>query len=106
MKPPLNQTAYLQTVTRNAYGDFSTNDETELACHFREINETVILGQNEQVQSDAMAWFSPDSEVDKGSIIKVYDEFYRVERVIKARTLNSSAIQFIKCYLIKYGAIS
>lgn len=106
MKPPMNQVAYLQTVSRNAYGDFSTDDETSLSCHFREINETVILGQNEQTQSDAMAWFNPNSGVDKGSIIKITDEFYRVERVIKARTLHSSAIQFIKCYLIKHGAIS
>jgi hypothetical protein len=53
-----------------------------------------------------MAWFEPDSGIDRKDIIKFEDEFFRVERVIKARKLRSSEVQFIKVELLKYGVIS
>ena len=106
MRPPMNHTAYKVTTTRNAYGDFLPSGETALKCHFRYITEQVTSTSNEQIQSDAMAWFEPDSGIEKEDIIKFEGEHFRVERVIKARRLRDPSVQFIKVELLKYGVIS
>lgn len=105
MKPPMIQTAYKVAKTRNEYGDYTATSETALACHFRYITEQVTEN-NEQINSDAMAWFEPDSGVDRKDIIKFEGEYFRVERVIKARRLREPGVQFIKVELLKYGVIS
>jgi hypothetical protein len=106
MKPPMLHTAYKHNYTRNAYGDFIRSSKTELNCHFRYINDQISDTNNEQIQSDAMAWFEPDSGIDRKDIIEFENEFYRVEQITKARTLRSTDVQFIKCDLLKYGVIS
>ena len=105
MKPPMIHTAYKVTTTRNAYGDFTASGTTALPCHFRHITEQ-IYANNQTVQSDAMAWFEPDSGVVRNDIIKFEGEHFIVERVIKARKLRSSPVQFIKTELRLYGTIS
>lgn len=99
-------TAYKQTQTRNEYGDFISTGEVALPCHFRYITEQVSADTNEQIQSDAMAWFEPDSGIERKDILKIEGEFFRVERVVKARRLRETAVQFIKVELLKYGVIS
>ena len=106
MKPPMNFTAYKVTTSRDAYGSFTASGETALKCHFRYITEQVTSSNNETIQSDAMAWFEPDSGVDRKDIIKFDGEHFRVERVIKARRLRDPNVQFIKVELLKYGVIS
>lgn len=105
IKPPMIHTAYKVSTTRNAYGDFTAGAETALACHFRYITEQ-ISNNNEYIESDAMAWFEPDSGIDRKDIIKFEGEHFRVERVIKARKLRDPNVQFIKTELLKYGPIS
>lgn len=104
--PPMFHTAYKVTSSRNAYGDYIASGETSLKCHFRVINGLVAGDNNEEIQSDAMAWFEPDSGVVKGDIIKFEGTHYRVERLTEARRLRNPAILFIKCELLKYGTIS
>lgn len=106
MKPPMLHTAYKVTTTRNAYGDFTASGETALICHFRYITEQVTSTNSETIQSDAMAWFEPDSGVNRKDIIKFEGEHFRVERVTKARKLRNPSVQFIKVDLLKYGVIS
>lgn len=106
MKPPMLHTAYKVVNTRNAYGDYVASSSTALVCHFRYITQTVTSTSAETIQSDAMAWFEPDSGIQRGDIIKYEDEFFRVERIIKARRLRETRVQFIKTELLKYGAIS
>lgn len=106
MKPPMHNTAYKVTTTRNAYGDYVSSTETELACHFREITYQVTNQSNEVIDADAMAWFEPDSGVVKGDILKIEDTYWRVERVTNARRLRNPEVQFIKTELLKYGSIS
>lgn len=106
MKPPMVHTAYKVTTTRNAYGDFLPSGETALKCHFRYINDQVTTGNNEQIQSDAMAWFEADSGINRKDIIKFEGEHFRVERITKARRLRNPTVQFIKVDLLKYGVIS
>lgn len=98
-------TAYKATTTRNAYGDYISTGETAHACHFREITN-IITEANEVIQSDAMAWFEPDSGIDKSDIIKINGTHYRVEKITKARRLHNPNVLFIKAELLKYGVIS
>lgn len=99
-------TAYKVTTTRNAYGDYAASGETALICHFRYINDIQTGDNNEVIQSDAMAWFEPDSGIAYKDIIKFDGEHYMVERVTEARKLRSPEVQFIKCELTRYGVIS
>lgn len=99
-------TAYKVTNTRNAYGDYVASGTTALKCHFRYITEQVTSTNNETIQSDAMAWFEPDSGVNRGDIIKFDGEHFRVERVTRARKLRDKNVHFIKVELLKYGVIS
>ena len=103
--PPMLHTAYKVSTTRNAYGDFVAGSQTTLVCHFREIT-SVITDSNETIQSDAMAWFGPDSGVVKNDILMIKEEGYRVERVTKARRLRDPDVLFIKTELLRYGIIS
>lgn len=106
MKPPMMHTAYKVVTTRNAYGDFVGSSSVPLACHFRYITEQVSSTSDETIQSDAMAWFEPDSGIEKEDIIMVDGEHFRVERLIKGRRLRSKVVHFIKVDLLKYGLIS
>jgi hypothetical protein len=106
MRPPMFHTAYKVTTTRNAYGDFIASASTPLSCHFRYITNQISGSDNEMIQSDAMAWFEADSGVDREDIITFEGEHFRVERVIKARRLRETTVQFIKVELLKYGLIS
>lgn len=105
MSPPMLHIAYKVVMTSNAYGDKIAGGETALKCHFREITSEVTQN-NEQIDSDAMAWFEPDSGIEKGDVVKFEGTHYRVERVTKARRLRSKAVLFIKVELLKYGKIS
>lgn len=99
-------TAYKVAYTRNAYGDYITTRLAKLPCHFRFINEVITSNPNEAVQSDAMAWFNPDAGLNKDGLLKINGENYRIEKVVEGRRLHSTNVQFIKCYLAKYGVIS
>lgn len=106
MKPPMNQTAYKVTTSRNAYGDFVAGAKTALPCHFRSLTELVTTNGNEAVRSDAMAWFEPDSGIVKSDVLVIDDEGWKVNKVTKARKLRNPSVQFIKVILIRYGVIS
>lgn len=106
MKPPMNHTAYKLLYTRNVYGDFIASGTTELKCHFRYITEQITDSSNQTIQSDAMAWFEPDSGIEKQDIVQIDGENFRVERIVKARRLRNPNVLFLKCDLLKYGAIS
>jgi hypothetical protein len=83
----------------------ASGSETALPCHFRDVTD-VITDMNEVIHSDAMAWFEPDSGIVKNDIVKINGTHYLVERVIQARRLRSTAVQFIKTELRVYGTIS
>jgi hypothetical protein len=106
MKPPMRHTAYKVTSTRNAYGDYVAGAKTAIVCHFRNVSNIVTTNGSEAFQSDAMAWFEPDSGIVKNDVLIIDDDGWIVERVIKARKLRDSSVQFIKVDLMKYGVIS
>lgn len=99
-------TAYKVTTTRDRYGSFVASGETAHKCHFRYITNEIVTSNNETIQSDAQAWFEPDSGIDRNDIIKFEGEHFKVEQVTKARRLRDPQVQFIKVRLMKYGVIS
>lgn len=106
MKPAMLHQAYKVSYTRNAYGDYTATSSTAINCHFRYINEVITSNPNEQIQSSAIAWFEPDLSVVIGDVFLIDDNHYRVEKLVKARRLRSTAIEFKKAYLALYGVIS
>lgn len=106
MRPPMLHTAYKVTTTRDAYGSYTASAETALPCHFRYITQQITDTNSETINSDAMAWFMPNSGIDRKDIVKIDGQHFRVERVTKARRLRDPAVQFIKVELLKYGMIS
>lgn len=102
----MHQTVYKVTHTRNEYGDYVASGETKLKCRFWEVNQIQITGNNEAIQSDAIMWLEPDIAVEEGDIFKFEGNHYRVEEVRKTKPLRRTALDFIKCRMTKYGAIS
>jgi len=47
-----------------------------------------------------------DSGIDKEDILRIDGEYFRVERVTKARRLRNPEVLFIKVTLLRYGVIS
>lgn len=106
MLPPMLHKAYKINYSRSGYGDYIATSSTAINCHFRYINDVISNNPNEQIQSDAMAWFHPDADISLSDIILVDGNHYRIEKLIRARKLRSTAIQFKKAYLQLYGIIS
>lgn len=109
MKPNMTQTIVKVSASYNRFGDLdfdNTGQNEYLIGKFRYITQLQITTQNrEQVTADAMAWFNPDSGVVRGDVLHYDGEYFRVEKVVKARDLDSEAVHFIKCYLVKDKAI-
>ena len=101
MRPPMLHTAYKVDKVRNKYGDYEGSTENALPCHFREIT-ALIDGLADNIQSDALAWFMPDSGIVKGDVISFESTLYKVERLTKARRLRSTNVEFIKTELMRY----
>jgi hypothetical protein len=99
MMPPMNNTATLVSYTRNGYGDFVKSTTSSIPCHFRELRE-FVRDSNNDIESDAMAWFEPTSGVQEKDILLIEGVYYQVEEIIIARRLQSKAAQFIKALLV------
>jgi len=97
------QTMTLLNTSTDGYGDQVGETGTDYPCKFREITELDQINNREMVTTtDAMLWVEADTPVVKGSIVKIEDEKYRVDRLTKARRIESADVLFIKCLLEKY----
>lgn len=94
------------TTVRDFYGDYQTASTEDLKCHFRDIADLSTTTNNEQVQADATCWLESDASVAVGTLLAFGGTTYRIERITRARRLRSSEVQFLKCDLLIYGAIS
>ena len=99
----LKQAGKLVQATINIYGDQISGGETNVMCRFRNITELDKGSNIEGIDTaDAIVWFEPDVSIEEGSIIKVDDEYWRIERLIKARRIASSDILFYKALVKKH----
>ena len=94
----LVQTCQKVSTTQDAYGDhFRSLSNVTLSCRFRDIT-MVRRGTHEETNdSDAMMWFAPDAEIERGTIILFEEKYYQIERITKARRLGETTVQFLKC---------
>lgn len=97
------QTASLITTSINKYGDQVLVSTKDIQCRFRWITELQNPGNREELSSDALLWADSDQSIAEGTIIKVDDTYFRVNRVTKARRLRGDQVYFIKCLLDKYA---
>lgn len=99
----LKQDGELVTATVNFYGDEKPDSSTQVECKFRHITEldrtTNIEGET---SADAIIWFEPDVNIQVGSIVGVDGEYWRVEKLIKARRLSGSDVVFLKALVKKH----
>lgn len=96
-------TLYTQTV--DEYNDIRTTNSVSTTCWYRD-NNSVDAGtvNREQESSDGMAWFKPAEVVSPGDVLTVDGQSYRIMKVIKARRLGQTSIQFVKCYLERFDS--
>lgn len=90
------------TTNRNAYGDYIQTAVEDISCHFREINNTDATTAPEEAQSDALLWLDPTVAVVENDIFQFDGNYYRVERVTKARRLRNPNVVFIKCEMQRH----
>lgn len=93
----LTQDAQIIHTNRDIHGDQLESSTEDIKIRFRYITVLDKNASREALDSaDAMVWFSPSADVQEGSIIKVDDKYWRVDRLIKARRLTDSTTQFLK----------
>lgn len=96
-----NQTAYIINTAKNKYGDQKETTRTEVLVRFRYLTEIDRASQSESVMSDAMIWFASDANVSEGTIVLVDGTYWRIDRLIKARKMDSE-VQFLKALVEKH----
>jgi len=99
------QTAYLITATRNEFGERVETAETEFRCMFREISGYDRVNKMEFQNCDSMIWAAPDANLAQGSMIKIDDTLYLIDKITKAKRLGGVTGQFVKCGLVRQNEI-
>lgn len=98
----LKQECQIITTSKDVYGTLKEDSATTVPCKFRHIVGVQQVGLNrEDIDADALLWLEPDVDVREGSIIKFENEYYRIERFVKARRLSETDVHFLKCELQK-----
>lgn len=102
----LNQDAEILEITTDKHGDQVLGDSEDVKCRFRYVTELDKASNREGLTTaDAIVWFEPDVTVQEGSIIKVENKYWRIDRLIKARKLENSTIYFLKAFVKAHAGI-
>lgn len=96
----LVDTCYKVQTVSDAYGDILDIENSEvIPCRFR-YNSSYVRGANQQTKdTSAMIWVASSSGISRSTYILYDGVYYKVERIIKARRLGETEVQFIKCEL-------
>lgn len=86
---------------------YDSGSYTTIKCKFRNILSIDYSGGTniEGITSDAMAWFAPDTVIQKGDIIIADGDYFRVEKIVKARKMVDATVQFLKVSLQKHKQV-
>lgn len=93
----------------NARGDIVYGAVTsDVPCLYRDQSELLVgNGNREEVKIDGIFWFYPDSGFERGDIIEFEGEYFRIDRIIKARRrLRGNALKFIKAQVMRQRQVS
>lgn len=100
----LQQNATIITTQTDGYGDQVPIIGETILCRFRYITELDRRGHAEMVDTtnDAIIWFESTAPVLEGTIVLVDESYWRITRLVKARRLSGSSIEFIKTFVKKH----
>lgn len=97
--PPMNQQCEIVSVSRNVGGDYIEDDKRVSKCHLRYITTVRRTSNGEETQSDAMLWLPIETQVDSGDIVLCDGTRFQVDRINRARDLDTPIVHFLKCEL-------
>lgn len=91
----------------DGYGDLRKINPIATTCWFREIDLLAQTPNREASDSDAMAWLPPGTEAEKGDLLDVNGNTYRITNAVYARRIGTDKVWFIKCSLkFQSGTVS
>lgn len=98
-----NQTAKLIVTSKDKYGDQKQTSQTSISCRFRYITEVESNVNRESEEAfDAIVWVASDTAIVEGSILQIESKYWRVNRLVRARRLTDSTVQFLKAYVKRH----
>lgn len=99
----LVQDGQIIPTTTDKHGDQIAGSPVDIKCWFRYVTG-IEKGTNQEALNgiDAIIRVSPDLDVSEGTILKVEGKYWRVDRLIKARRIGDSAVQYLKAYVQAY----
>lgn len=98
-----NQTANLIITSKDKYGDQKQTSQTSISCRFRYITEIEnSVNRESEGAFDAIFWFAPETAVVEGSILQIESKYWRVNRLVRARRLTDTTVQFLKAYVKRH----
>jgi hypothetical protein len=93
--------------TRDEYGDIIYSSGVQMPCRFREINSlNRAVANKEELDCDALVHFAADASVELGDVFIYGNTYYRVDSMVKARAGGSTAVEFLKCGLLRHRQVS
>lgn len=96
----LTQDANIITTTTDKHGDQKQSASTPVKCKFRYITVVDKNVDREGLSStEAIFWFSASTSISETSILKHENKYWRVDRLVKARRLADSTVQFLKVFV-------
>ena len=98
----MNQPGKLLVTTTDEFGDQNTSSETSIMCRFRYITDIDKNVNREALGSEAMIWLSPDLTVSEGNIIFVDGGYWRIQKLVKARKMSGTTIEFYKAFVTRH----
>jgi len=99
----LTQQGYIIETTVDKYGKQRETTRVKEPMRFRYITNIDTTGVQEQLSgSEAIIWFLHDTKAKEGSIVEIDGKYWRVDKIIKARKLDSNTVYFIKGGVTSY----
>lgn len=100
----LTQTGNIIPTTRDSHGDQIAGTPEGITCRFRYVTGVERLQNREALAGiDAIIWLRAEEEVEEGTILQVDGHYWRVDRLVKARKLSGSTVEFLKAYVQKHS---
>lgn len=101
------QVAEIVVFTVDKHGDQVMTSTTETVCRFRYITDIDRGLNREGVQSsDAIIWFEPDEDIEEGSIVLTDGQYWRVDKLIRARKMSGSTVEFLKAFVKRHSIVN
>lgn len=103
----LVETSTIYPTTVNRYGDLVYGTPVTVASLYRDISSLNEVNYQENILIEGQFWFKYNTSVNKGDVIKFSNEYYLVEKIVRAKRLLLMAQgSFVKCFVSRQKQIS